>query len=243
MNLTARQQHFLTKLLDLYHEGQQPIHYTQVAERLGVNRYSAYDMLKLLERKGFVRSEYQRSGEKPGPGRTSIVFVPTSKAHAALRLLGGRSAVKPDDAEWEAAKDQILERLRTGDPGGALVTEVLNRAIGAETESPLLYCTEMIGALLAHLQRVRANVGVSGRVARLRALIPAGELGLGTLAGLGLGSLLSNRPELATLERWQSSIRRYQTMLPELGEDHVQALSDFLQEALAAVDKTPRAAS
>ncbi|HBY94466.1 MAG TPA: hypothetical protein DEP84_10980 [Chloroflexi bacterium] len=244
MSLTARQGHVLVKLLDLYHEVQQPVHYTQVAERLGVNRYSAYDMLKLLERKGFVRSEYQRQGDKAGPGRTSIVFVPTSKARAALRLLGGRGAVSPDNAQWEATKVQILEQLRTGDPGETLVTELLNRAVRVETESPLLYCAEMIGALLAHLQRVRASVTVGGRVSRLRALIPAGEIGLGTLAGLGLGSVLSNRPELGTLERWQSSIRRYQAMLADLGEDHVAALSDFLQEALAAAEqKTPRAAS
>lgn len=236
MELTARQQYVLAKLLDLYHESQQPIHYTQVAERLGVNRYSAYDMLKLLERKGFVRSEYQRSGERGGPGRTSIVFLPTPKARATLRLLGGRAAISADNAQWEATKTRILERLRTDDPGDGLVAELLARAMRVEAESPLLYCTEMIGALLAHLQHVRASADVGGRVSRLKALIPAGELGLGTLAGLGFGSLLSNRPELATVERWQGLIRRYQAMLADLGEDHVAALSDFLQEALAAAE-------
>lgn len=244
MTLTARQHDVLTKLLDLYHESQQPIHYTQVAERLGVNRYSAYDMLKLLERKEFVRSEYLRTGEKGTPGRSSIVFVPTAKARAALRLLGGRSALNPDESDWEAAKQQILDRLRTGDPDNQLVTELLERTLPAESEAALLYCTEVIGALVAQLQRMRATVALGGRLTRLRSLIPAGELGLGTLAGLGLGSLLSNRPEIVTLERWQTSIRQYQAMLTDLGEEHVAALSDFLQEALVAVEqKSPRAIS
>lgn len=244
MDLTARQRDVLVKLLNLYRESQQPIHYTQVAERLGVNRYSAYDMLKLLERKGFVASEYLRTSDRGGPGRSSIVFRPTPKARAALRLLGGRGVLSPDKDVWEATKARILAQLRSGDPHGELVAELLSHTEPSDVESPLLFCTEMIGALLAHLHRVRATVTLGGRASRLRALIPAGELGLGTLAGLGLGSLIGNRLELATVERWQSSIRRYQTILADLGEEHVAALSDFLQEALAAIDqKSPRAAS
>src|SRR5919204_6366231 len=99
MRLTRRQQDFLRKLLDLYHETQRPIHYSQVAEALGVNRFSAYDMLKLLEQKGYVRSEYVLGPAHSGPGRSSIAFLPTAKARAAVRLFGGRAA---KDAEWEA---------------------------------------------------------------------------------------------------------------------------------------------
>ena len=52
--LTARQRAFLDKLLELYRERKSPVHYSDVAERLGVNRFSAYDMLKVLEKKGFT---------------------------------------------------------------------------------------------------------------------------------------------------------------------------------------------
>src|SRR5919204_432891 len=112
MRLTRRQQDFLRKLLDLYHETRQPIHYTRVAESLGVNRYSAYDMLKLLEQKGYVHSEYVLSQAHSGPGRSSIAFLPTPKARAAVRLFAGQSV---QNAEWEAVRERILSRLRERD--------------------------------------------------------------------------------------------------------------------------------
>ena len=75
--LTARQKAFLEKLLELYHEHKGPVHYSAVAERLGVNRFSAYDMLKVLEKKGFASSSYALRSAAPaaatghtGPGRS-----------------------------------------------------------------------------------------------------------------------------------------------------------------------------
>ena len=63
IKLTPRQRAFLDKLFDLYHEHQGPVHYSLVAERLGVNKFSAYDMLKLLEKKGVARSDYVLAAE------------------------------------------------------------------------------------------------------------------------------------------------------------------------------------
>ncbi|HSR33115.1 MAG TPA: helix-turn-helix domain-containing protein, partial [Anaerolineae bacterium] len=86
--LTARQRAFLDKLMELYHEHQGPVHYTDVAQGLGVNRFSAYDMLKVLEEKGFAESSYAlRSAESgmaehAGPGRSMVVFAPTPLAAA-----------------------------------------------------------------------------------------------------------------------------------------------------------------
>ncbi|HID63423.1 MAG TPA: Lrp/AsnC family transcriptional regulator, partial [Anaerolineae bacterium] len=36
MKLTGRQKMFLSRFLDLYREAEEPLHYTVVAERLGV---------------------------------------------------------------------------------------------------------------------------------------------------------------------------------------------------------------
>jgi Mn-dependent DtxR family transcriptional regulator len=65
LKLTPRQQAFLDKLFELYREFKQPVHYSIVADKLGVNKFSAYDMLKVLEEKGVAASDY--------------VFDPTSR--------------------------------------------------------------------------------------------------------------------------------------------------------------------
>ena len=70
IKITRRQETFIYKLLDLYRELDGPIHYSVLAERVGVSPFTAYDMLRLLEEKGLVASEYHVATDKPTPGRS-----------------------------------------------------------------------------------------------------------------------------------------------------------------------------
>ncbi len=81
MKLTRRQEAFMRKLLDVYREAQEPVHYSVLAGRLGVSPFTAYDMLRLLEEKGLVSSDYSRGTRKSGPGRSEVFFLPTPLAH------------------------------------------------------------------------------------------------------------------------------------------------------------------
>jgi len=208
MKLTRRQQLFLDKLLDLYHQAQAPIHYSLVGEKLGVNRFSAYDMLKLLERKGYVASQYVLAEGHAGPGRSSIAFYPTPKARAAVRLLAGRSA---ETEEWNAVKERILSRLRERPcRDDELLSEILHGV--ADIGSPLIYCTEMITALLLNLRLLRERAAELNPLRGLSTLLPAGPLGLGTLAGLSLGSLLAKSPDAVTTQP---------TVIPSAGSGQV----------------------
>ena len=51
-NLTHRQREFLNHFLDLYQEMEEPIHNTVLADRLGLGKVTAYEMLRLLEERG-----------------------------------------------------------------------------------------------------------------------------------------------------------------------------------------------
>jgi len=78
MELTFRQKAFLSKVLDAYREMQKPVHYSLIAKKLGLSNSAAYDMLRLLEQKGMVISEYDTPKETSGPGRSNVRFVPTA---------------------------------------------------------------------------------------------------------------------------------------------------------------------
>jgi predicted ArsR family transcriptional regulator len=84
MDLTRRQEEFVRSLLDLYGELQEPFHYSELAERLGVSRFTAYDMLRVLEEKGIVASQYQLDEERGGPGRSTVMYEPTPRARRIL---------------------------------------------------------------------------------------------------------------------------------------------------------------
>ena len=80
MTLTHRQRTFLHRLLDVYPDHRdEPVHYSTVAQALGVSNTTAYEMMKLLEKKGYVSSEYRLPDRHRGPGRSQVLFRPTWK--------------------------------------------------------------------------------------------------------------------------------------------------------------------
>ncbi len=83
MKLTPRQQTFLDKLFELYRELQGPVHYSIVADKLGVNKFSAYDMLKVLA---------------PNPEVSLRVIDVLNReltaAHTLIRMLGQNTATE-----------------------------------------------------------------------------------------------------------------------------------------------------
>ncbi|GIQ65060.1 hypothetical protein PACILC2_36280 [Paenibacillus cisolokensis] len=78
MALTKRRLQFLHKLMDLYQKTNLPIHYEALAKSIGVSKWTAYDMLKEIEKLGFISRSYEVNSKETG--RSQVVFVPTSKA-------------------------------------------------------------------------------------------------------------------------------------------------------------------
>jgi len=240
--LTARQRAFLDKLLELYREHRGPVHYSDVAERLGVNRFSAYDMLKLLEKKGFACSSYTLRGTTPatagghaGPGRSMIVFAPTP---AATATFGDKTEEGNLGEDWQKVRELVLSKLaqaRDASPRAAL-SELLARL--PDTHAPLNYCTEMIGALLLNMQRVKARAGGLSPFRVLDRLRTDESTGLETLAGLSMGLSLADTDEnnRTLTQRLLDHVHGYQMNLSGLSEEGRETLVRFLEEALEALD-------
>jgi hypothetical protein len=233
MLLTQRQRDFLRKLLDLYHDAQKPVHYSQVAKALGVNPFSAYDMLKLLEHKGYVASQYVLGPARNGPGRSSIAFLPTAKARAAVRLLAGR---RGQSVEWQDLRESILSKLRQRGPDDdALLKELLAHI--PDIKSPVEYCAETAAALILNLAAVKRRAVDLNPLKALPALAPSGHLGLGALAGLSIGTALANGLDRALLERLLALTRLFQAHLSTLSDEHLRNLSELVDEALEMVSQ------
>jgi hypothetical protein len=230
--LTPRQRTFLRELVKLCREEGHAVHYSLLAERLGVNRFSAYDMLKLLEDKGLARSDYILDGHSPGPGRSQVVFFPTPQASAMFYLADDDRSTLDD---WAALKDRMLTRI--GDTGETAYRELLQEILSRlpERRYPLTYCTEMIAALLLNLNRVKSKVIGVNPFDALERLTAKGELGLGALAGLSLGSALAgatDRNDRSLVEALYAGVQRYQDSLASLNEESKRRLSEFIREAI-----------
>ncbi len=234
-NLTARQKTFLQKLLELYREHKGPVHYSDVAQRLGVSPFSAYDMLKVLEQKGFASTSYALAAGHTGPGRSMVVFAPTP---SATEVLASHGAEPELDEEWQSVRERVLSRLRQARETS--YREALNDLLSRlpEAHAPLTFCTEMIGVFLLNMGRVRARAGGLNPFRALSALRTGEGGGLETLAGLSVGATLTANDEVgpSLTQRLLEHTRGYQANLSRLSKEARSALVQFLEEALEALD-------
>jgi DNA-binding IclR family transcriptional regulator len=80
-----------------------PVHYSSLAEPLGISPWTAYDLLRELEREGLVAAAYaHRTGVSVG--RTQVAFLPTVAGRAAL-------GAAPADPAEERALRRARERF------------------------------------------------------------------------------------------------------------------------------------
>ena len=235
MELTLRQKAFLNKLIDLCHEAQQPIHYSVLGQRLGVSRFSAYDMLKVLENKGLVRSEYVLEQHHSGPGRSSVVFSPLAQARQILSRWAGTPG---EQHEWAQTQERILSHIRldpASDDRGLL--EDLVAAI-PQAISPLAYSAQTLTALFLP---VRSRLESLSR--DLSALLAADEAAsdggvLDLLAGFGLGlSMTTERLGRDLSSKLMEYSRTCQTYIQEMDTERRRLLADFVKEMLEALER------
>ena len=222
-------------LFDLYCELSGPVHYTVVAERLGVNRFSAYDMLRLLEEKGVAASTYALKDEHSGPGRTMVMFYPTHKATKHLTQLRNQIGSRDD---WYQTRQRLLHQLRQAKESS------YNKALGdilahlPSVKTPLAYCTEMLSVLLLNMAQASQKAGQLFSYGLLSNMVVEGQVGLGALAGFSLGSLMSchaDDPSLA--DKLARHIREFQTQLGELSEESINRLASYAQDALKLLER------
>jgi len=236
MKLTFRQMAFLSNILDVYREMQKPMHYTVIAKRLGLSDSSAYDMFRLLEKKGMISSKYATPKEISGPGRSSIFFSPTARARELFLHLKGKC---DDKKEWEDVKARILTNLRQGKASDyqELLHELLTKA--PEARSPLSRSAEIITALLINLREVRGELTESSSVGSiLRA--PASKFRMMVLAGFIVGLSLASQSTKRLMDNYQKYTEKYDEALQELNHESLVILHRFTRDVWGMLKEAPK---
>ncbi len=241
MKLTRRQEIFVQKMFDLKKEFDGPVHYSLLAERLGVSPFTAYDMLCLLEEKGYVTSEYQLPSDKIGPGRAERLFFPTSKANShQSRVLAETGA---DNLEGDALKDFLVAKLRDGwlpADQSDLVEQMMSR-LAPPGQGEVRYCAEVITIAALRLQQTS---GWSLFCEYMPSLIPAENKLLRANLCLMSGFLFGLLAQQSTPgQEWFVKLReQLQICLDEvlmMEEDDLQMLASQVTEVFSALGCKP----
>jgi hypothetical protein len=192
-----------------------------------VNRFSAYDMLKVLEQKGLVASTYV--GERPEqririPGRPSISFYPlleaarTALAHPEL---AGREFVR--------LRRRVLRAIRRHTMSSRDLMNELLAAIPS-TNSPLAYCAETCTALILSL-RHRLHRGME--MDQISAFLTGGHHALDLLPGFILGLSLRRPLDEELRQRLINYSTACQAYIEQLDDHARHALMRYLRDLIS----------
>jgi len=219
----------MSNLFDLHREHRAPVRYVEVARALDVSPVTAYEMLRLLENKGLVRSEMARpQGHR---GRSVVVFSPTEKATALLAELTGDTL---GEREWEEAKAGVLEALDRGK--GTNYQDLLDKLLLRipERKSPLLFAADMVTAIILVFYELRDTAAAKSIFSHLRRFGPPGRAALYSLAGFSLALSLVERANRSATSLLLSYSQQFHQHLDSLTGEEKARLSDFVYEVLRA---------
>ncbi len=227
---TVRGWDFMSQLLDLYREVKAPVHYADVAQALGVSPDTAYEVLRLLENKGLVRSETERLQDRSG--RPVVAFSPTEEAAGLMTELAGGT---PSEWEWEEAKAGILEALEAGK--GTDYQDLLNTLLLRipERKSPLLFSTDVVTAIILVFYELRDKAAAKRLVPHLRWFGPPEWATLYSLSGFSLALSLVEKANRRATSLLLSYSQQFRQHLDSLTGGEKARLSDFAHEVLRAV--------
>jgi len=228
MELTIRQKAFLTKLIDLYQLMREPLHYSVVADKLGLSKSAAYDMLRLLERRGMVTSEYSIPKKIPGPGRSNVLFVPTAKAEDLFSHLSGDNA---EDEEWDQIRVRILSGLTEGRASeySGLIRELLDMI--PHTHSPMACCAEIITVLLLSLKEGKYNFGPRNPLNSLMTM-SSSKVGMSILTGTATGLMYADKISRRFFSKFERYTERYERALDQLTPGAIEELHRYTGEVM-----------
>lgn len=230
--LTYRQQEFLSEFLDAYREMKNPMHYTVIAERTGVNKITAYEMLRTLEEHGLVRAEYDETVNQHGPGRPSVLFYPTAEAERLLNDLAGTSTHLDD---WLVEKEIILSKLREGKANG--YEDLLNSLLARipERKTPLIFVTELVTSVILTLNMIKDAPEIKAINERLLKIGLPQEISLGIFSGVGVFLSVLEKANRNSTNFLLTQISRYEESLAQLNDESRKRISEFVREAVIIV--------
>lgn len=226
MKLTHRQSAAVSVLLDLYAESrQQPIAYRQVAERLGVAPTTAYRMLRLAEKVGYVRAVYATRPSARSVGRSAVLFAPIDLAQLTRAV--AESAPPPDET-WETTQTRLLEGLTS--PEVATYEDALRDLLAGleEPGTPIDVAGRTIAALMISLEGSRGGADDGDLLDRMARA--GSRFGLATLSGMLLGLAWADRTTRSLADRLDRQAERFQSALAELSPEQSRAIAGFVAQ-------------
>ncbi len=245
MEITSRQKEFLKVLIDSYRQKGSSIHYSEVAQKLGVSKWTAYDMLQLLKKEGFLGVEYiipeSDSYKWSKLGRSTITFYPTKKGYAISPFT--KKGLPAKVAELNKLKEEITKKFDEF-KGKLNIKHLLKEAL--QSKSPLIFCACLLLVLILLVKKITeglAEIKLISQIMPPTTTNTYAELALIVFAGMCLGVMAKYINKVPTtfgnndLDEYTGYIQTYNQYISLMDKKEQSSLLDFLKETLDEINK------
>jgi len=209
----------------MYQRQRLPIHYEALANAVGVSKWTAYDMLKAIEKSGYVTRSYEVNPNETG--RSQVVFAPTQKA---TELFEQQRPHEGTIEKWEESMKALWEMIHS--LKHTSIQDLMKKMLDdiPQRQSSLEFCGYILGILIVYLKKVggRTEVAIRRVINKTAGYSTSLLMFVGTVMGTviqSVGEEISN--ELAEL------LSSYVKMIGSLSNEEHKLLADFVNEALA----------
>jgi len=247
MRITKRQKEFLKVLIDLYQQKGSSIHYSEVAQKLGVSKWTAYDILQLLQKEGFLGVEYiipeSDSYKWSKLGRSTITFYPTKKGYAISSFTNTKKGLPAKVAELNKLKEEITKKFDEL-KGKLNIRDLLKEAL--QSKSPLIFCACVLLILILLVKKITEGVAEIKLISQIMPPTTTNtyaELALIVFAGMCLGVMAKYINKVPTtfgnndFDEYAGYIQTYNQYISLMDNKEQSSLLDFLKETLDEINK------
>lgn len=230
--LTYRQQQFLRKFVEMYHSLGLPVHYITVAEQMGVGNVTSYEMLRLLEERGYLQAEYQPNPEQHGPGRSVVLFHPTVSGE---QLVENLPETTPQDEEWNVTRNQLLGELEKVNPDGyeGWMANLLSHL--PEDGSPLTYAAELVTTIVITLASIKDVPAVRSILEKLSRVGLPHEISLNVFSGITMFLSIWEKTNKRSAAFLSSQMNRFENAISQLSEESKRKLCDYTRDLIRII--------
>ena len=246
MEITSRQKEFLVVLIELYQQKGSPIHYCEVAQKLGVSKWTSYDMLQLLHKEGFLNVEYiiPKSDQYKlcKLGRSIITFYPTKKGYDIFPL--PKQKISSNIIEFNRLKKEITQKFDEF-KGKLNIRELLKEAL--QSKSPFIFCACVLLILIFLVKKITEGIAEIKLISQIMppttTTTTYTELALIVFAGMCLGVLAKYINKVPTtfgnnnLDEYADYIQTYNQYISQMDKKEQRSLLNFLKDTLDEINK------
>ncbi|MDQ0859090.1 LexA family transcriptional regulator [Bacillus sp. V2I10] len=218
MSITKRRKQFLEEIVKIYQDTLLPVHYETIANAIGVSKWTAYDVMQVLEKEGYLERTYKKNSNDTG--RSIVVFSPTQEV---IKLFTDVNKQISTTEEVREIKGRVID----------FIVALENKSYTESVNQMLLkmekveFCYYFLGILVFHLNQLGKET--RSLIKFVITISNKPYVQLSVFVGLVVGmTTLNSRDELG-LNIFEIS-HQFFDYLDELNSNDLNRLIDFLKE-------------